>query len=536
MGSNNISACDARQVTSERHTDTLTYLRRSRGAAAKEFTDESLLKNARRRPTSETPQRDRLWSTVLFTAFMPSLIYAFLIPVLDGALVGFVGQLTLSLSVVFSLRLLKSYPLINPIHAVLLFFQWWFGWAPAVCAAYWFWQGDSASARAYTVNGITPVLIVSLGLPLYAGAARWVLTNWKGPQLASAAPRQASYKIGSVLRLCLAAAVAWLILLVFEKFGIRAYETLNFLGGQQTLTWWLMPFVECEQLLDLAAVACCSFLATSDGKIDRKQKIVALAVIAFATARVLTSGSKGAIVKPAFYFILAFVNWKRRVPWLGFVFLLFGYLLLVEPYVDGMRVLSERVGATTSEQRTEIFRAGLLNMVEHRNLEVHPDVESIFRFIYPYTQQVIKQSTLISGPWEGKTILDGLSSVVPRAILSTKADTNTGNFFARELKGISEDNTENIPITIPFEVVGNFGWLAGILSFVVIGVLWAAFVAWALTVERMTTHPLTPFMIGAAMIMEQSVGQALSALKVLALILVLLNLVVRMPNRKLVVW
>ena len=110
-----------------------------------------------------------------------------------------------------------------------------------------------------------------------------------------------------------------------------------------------------------------------------------------------------------------------------------------------------------------------------------------------------------------------------------------GNFFAHELGNAAWDNyMQNISITIPFEVVGNFGWFAGILSFAAIGAGWAAFIAWALTVDRMTTHPLTPYMIGLAMIMEQSLGQSLNTLKLLALILVLLYLVVRTSHKKLV--
>ena len=110
-----------------------------------------------------------------------------------------------------------------------------------------------------------------------------------------------------------------------------------------------------------------------------------------------------------------------------------------------------------------------------------------------------------------------------------------GNFFAHELGNAAWDNyMQNISITIPFEVVGNFGWFAGILSFAAIGAGWAAFIAWALTVDRMTTHPLTPYMITLGMIMEQSVGQALNSLKIVALILVLLYFLVRMPHVKVV--
>jgi len=473
---------------------------------------------------------------MLFVSVMPSVIYAVLIPFLSGALEGFIGEVFLGLSVILSLWLLRRYPLINPIHVVVLFFHWWFGWSPAVCAAFWLSQGDPESARAYTVNGIAPILIVSIGLPLYATAARWVLMHWKGPQLTAAVPKQGCYTIKLVFRLCLAAMVAWLIVQVFAFFGIRAYETINYLGGQKTITWWLMPLVECEGLAYLAVIASCSLLAVSDENINRKTRITALAIIIFATALALPSGSKGAIVAPAFYFIVAFINWRRRVPWPALAFLLLGYLIVIEPYVAAMRNVSEMMGVSTNAERVEVFRMGLREMVSNRNIEVHPNIESVFRGIYPFTQQIMKQSSMISGPWKGESIVDGISAIIPRAILPAKADSNMGNFFAHELGDVGLDNDmQNISITIPFEVVGNFGWFAGILSFAAIGAVWAAFIAWALTVDRMTTHPLTPSMIVLAMIMEQSVGQALNALKLLTLTLFFLYLVVKTSHMKLVV-
>jgi hypothetical protein len=456
---------------------------------------------------------------MLFVSITPSVIYAALIPFLGGALQGFIGQVMLGLCVLLSLWLLKRYPLINPIHAVVVLFQWWFGWAPAVCAAYSLCQGDPARSRAYTENGIAPILIVSLGLPLYASAARWVLTNWKGPRLTAAVPKHGSYKSTFVMRLCLAAIVAWLILQLFAMAGIRAYESINYLGGQKTVTWWLMPLVECEQLAEFAVVASCSLLAVSDERISQGVRIAAFAIIVFATALALTSGSKGAIVKPAFYLIVAFVNWKRRVPWTALACLLLSYVILVEPFVDGMRTLSEMAKVTSPEERVKLYAMGLRYVVIYRSVEVHPNIESLFRGIYPYTQEIVKQSSMIAGPWKGESIVNGISAVIPRAILPTKAESNMGNFFAHELSDITEDNPINIAITTPFEVVGNFGWLAGVLSFFAIGVVWAAFIAWALTVDRMTTHPLTPYMISLAMIVEQSIGQALNVLKLLALIL-----------------
>jgi hypothetical protein len=107
-----------------------------------------------------------------------------------------------------------------------------------------------------------------------------------------------------------------------------------------------------------------------------------------------------------------------------------------------------------------------------------------------------------------------------------------GNFFARQL-GVSEapDYLNNVAITMPFEIVGNYGWLAGWLSFAVIGVVWASFVAFVLTVPRMTTHPLTPYLIALGMAVERSVGQFGNAIKMLLISLTLFYLVCQMTHK-----
>jgi hypothetical protein len=108
-----------------------------------------------------------------------------------------------------------------------------------------------------------------------------------------------------------------------------------------------------------------------------------------------------------------------------------------------------------------------------------------------------------------------------------------GNLFARELGEAESSNyVQNVAITIPFEVVGNYGWLAGLLSFAIIGVGWASFVAFVLTVPRMTTHPFTPYLVAFVMGIESSVGQFGNQLKMLLMPLTLLYLVCQMRRKR----
>jgi hypothetical protein len=227
------------------------------------------------------------------------------------------------------------------------------------------------------------------------------------------------------------------------------------------------------------------------------------------------------------------MNWKRRIPWIALVVAIVSYLAFVEPFVDSMRLVAERTQATTVEERTELFAMGLSTIATHGGISVEPNVESMFRGIYPFCKEITQQSSMIGGPWKGESVMDGLSAIIPRVILPAKSDSNMGNFFSHELGDSGmDDDMQNIAITVPFEIVGNFGWLAGVLSFAAIGAAWATFCASVLTVARMTTHPLTPFVIVLGLDVERSMGQSLNAFKGLPFALAMLCVVLRMTKEK----
>jgi hypothetical protein len=475
---------------------------------------------------------DPLWPVIVAFCTVPVLLFAAL-SVVSGAWFDALGaQCILACGTLVSLRLLSHYPMVNPVHAVVLLFHWWFGFGPSVCAVFWSWKGDSARADAYLMGGMTPALIVAFGLPIYAWAARWVLRHWTRPQLTRVAPDGPVYEMGTLLGIGAAAALASLTLQVLSPFGLRAYKTVNYLGGQVSERWWLVPFAEAGRLVDFALAIACSFLAVPNLRKRPLTRWVMFGIAFLALERGLTSGSKGALVLPGFYFIVAFANWRRRVPWLVLIAGLFGYLGVVEPFVATMRVRAATAGARTAAARVEIFGEGWREFQIGGQGKRDVNVESLFRGIYPLAKKIADQSSLMEGPWKGQSVRDGVSALLPRVLFPNKADSNMGNFFARQL-GVSEapDYLNNVAITMPFEIVGNYGWLAGWLSFAVIGVVWASFVAFVLTVPRMTTHPLTPYLIALGMAVERSVGQFGNAIKMLLISLTLFYLVCQMTHK-----
>jgi hypothetical protein len=504
------------------------------GGSASGFSDAGLLRIANRwsRWIVFGTMADPLWPIVVAFCIMPVLLSATLTVVSGTGLEALAAQCLLAAGTFTSLRLLKDYPMVNPVHVVALLFHWWFGYGPTVCALSWSWKGDSARADAYLTGGTTPTLIVAFGLPIYAWAARWVLHHWKRPELTAIAPNGPVYEMGTLGRMGVVAGLAALALQALSLFGLHAYETVNYLGGQRTVVWWLIPLEQAALLGNFALAAGCSFLATPNLKRNAIFWWVILGLVALSFQRALTAGSKGPLVFPALYFLVAFANWRRRVPWLFLVAVVFGYLAVVEPFVASVRLQAEKAHATTGDERIELFNEGWRDFhIGGQGRDVN--VESLFRGIYPLAKEIADQSSFMEGPWKGQSVRDGLSAMLPRALFPDKTDSNMGNFFARQL-GVSGagDYMNNVAITMPFEIVGNYGWLAGWLSFAVLGVVWASFVAFTLTVPRMTTHPLTPYLIVFGMAIEESVGQFGNQLKMLLLSLALLYLVCQMTRKR----
>ncbi|RYG68341.1 hypothetical protein EON77_15620, partial [bacterium] len=114
------------------------------------------------------------------------LVVSFLPAVAMLAIWGAVGvwspivgaMIALSIGTYFALFLLSDRPLLNPLHAVILMFQYWFGIAGAVIMGYRLFKGPLSTFEYFYQAEPTAVLIVALGLPLFALAGRVVIARW----------------------------------------------------------------------------------------------------------------------------------------------------------------------------------------------------------------------------------------------------------------------------------------------------------------------------------------------------------------------
>jgi hypothetical protein len=426
------------------------------------------------------------------------------------------AQFVLGISSLFSLLILGDRPLVNPIQAFVLLFQWWFCCGPAICALFFYMTGDIEIARTYLDNDAGSLWVVAAGLPIFALCARATLAFARRTRmgLRFLLPRGVLYSSRTLIAYGTVAAAVYALLFVLGRFGVRAFQTIDYLGGETTVSPALAAVNSLMRMGQFATVGLLGYLATPARTNWRPLRWVVAAVMLVNVGLALDSGSKGAIVLPFFYLGLLLFTFRQRLPWILLLSIIGLYLVFVEPFVASSRTLARSESLTTAEERTGLFREQLRNFQLGTPDWQHINVESPFRGIYLNGIKVSELSTLFSGPWGGQSLRTGYSAVVPRFLDPNKADSNMGNFFAHELgESSAEDTKNNIAITIPFEIVGNYGFFAGVLSFGVIAVFWTLFVCLLLSEARLATHPLMPLLVAILMAMESSVGQFINSIK-----------------------
>jgi hypothetical protein len=208
---------------------------------------------------------------------------------------------------------------------------------------------------------------------------------------------------------------------------------------------------------------------------------------------------------------------------------------VVEPFVTGSRNVAAKRGLVDASDRFGVFVETLRDPDVWMTTEARElNVESPFRGIYLAADQTVRMSQLYDGPWDGVTLTEGLRALVPRVLMPGKPEMNMGNFFAHELGiAVGFQALTNICITLPFEFVGNFGYVSGVLAFALIGVVWAAFAVSLLTGKRLETHPLVPFFVLTTFNIQASLSQYLVTFRDLPLVTLGAFLVWRFSKRRL---
>lgn len=431
------------------------------------------------------------------------------------------AEVFLGASALLSLRLLRIIPFPSPVHAPVLLFQWWFGVGPAAISLYAWLGGDHIALQQILGGQAAAVLIVGLGLPLYVAGARVVFHFWPRDRVAarSLAPAGPTYSRVGLVSLLLLWAFSLITQQIAALAGLKAFETVGYLGYVQTSTWWLAPIAALGQTALLLQVVLIGQIFIPSVKRSLPGMVLTIGIVLYALGVAILSGWKGTVMQLFATVLVSYMMWRRRVPWLALIAVALLYLLLVEPFVAQTRLLAERQQITTAQERTELFKEQLLRgafSVPGAWKDVN--ISSPFRGIYDFAGRVTERSSVLQGPWGGLTISWGLSTVVPRVLATDKQASNMGNFFDRELRDAASINS--VALSIPFEVVGNWGWLSGIVTFAFIGAAWTGFSLFWLTPQRVSTHPLMPFFFLTAMSIETALGSFLAILRNLSIALI----------------
>ncbi|MEW5985865.1 MAG: hypothetical protein AB1791_04450 [Chloroflexota bacterium] len=429
------------------------------------------------------------------------------------------GQIALLISLYLALVILSDRPLLNPPQATVALFYWWFGVGPVVTGGFYLAAGQPTHALYTMESGRESLWIVALGLPLLALAGRLTL-NWLQATRLYAGfllPEGFLYRPATILAFFAAGQALRVIMRLLILINVQGISTVNYLGGTVTNIWWVGVLNAMTRIETLGMVALIFALATKGWRSYPWWLItIGLVIIGQNLVAALTSGWKTDLVSVFFYALCARLAWQQRPPLGWMVALVVGFLVFINPFVTYGRQLAQIARAATAQERQYFFEQAL----EQGAYSVKGDwrslqVESLFRGIYPLAGAVTRQNEFWDGAWDGQTLLWGLQVIIPRALFEDKPDSTIGNFFSRMVGAAigltnSRDYAHSSAIAIPFEFMGNYGWLAGVASFPVLGAFIALLSGWLLSAERVSDHPLSPFLVMLVISVEASLGSFLA--------------------------
>ena len=414
----------------------------------------------------ELPHLSSGWITtpgVLALCFAPAATIAVLLWLSGSGPDILLGHTALAIGTFAALGILSGRPLIDPIQAFVFLFHCWFAIGPATCAAFYLATGQPEYAQPFLTGEPTALLIVAFGLPLYALAAHGILRIWPKEWYAGfLRPSGQLYQprtIGVLIAVGLACSA---VLALGSRWGVNAFQEVNYLGGKITASPLMAAIASIGRVSTFATLGLVGYVVRP----GQRRRWLPWLILGISWVPAIFSGAKGSIMMTIFYLIVARFVQRQRLSFLLLLGSAVLYLGAVQPYVDSARMQCEIRGAYNSQQRAEIFEEVLTKGEFLPKAWTDVAIESPFRGIYRLAHQTAQLSGLTEGPWGGESIRTGLLTLIPRLLDPDKPDMDMGHFFATQLAVRSYQNQmHNVAISMPFEFVGNYGWLPGILSF-----------------------------------------------------------------------
>lgn len=456
----------------------------------------------------------------------------------DSGLLPLAAFYLLTASTLISFWVLSAAPFINPIQSFVLVQYVWFGVAPAVLSGYALLRGQLVDLAVLQDDVILISIVVAPGLVLYSVASRLTirqLRSWISVPARRLLAPASGYEPKFLLLLCLVVGIAHLCPLLLGTIGIVGVREVNYLGGTQTDIWWIGLIVAVGSIQPLVVSSLVSAWAFNGRRTPLLTKVLLITFVLLTLWSSLIGGWKSPLLILCSYYALAFISRFQRFPWALVLIATVGLVGFIGPFINQARFVATQSEIKDSTERQKMFLEVFLNPSEFLSTSLD-SVDSFialpFRGIMPLAAEVTRRNGAWSGEWGGSTFAWGLEALVPRVFHPAKPEMNIGNYLFRALRVGNDENTfHSVAISLPFEVVGNFGIVAGVLSFGAIGVVWAAICVGILTANRLATHPLSPYMSIGVVAMEGAFGHYLAGLRELAIGLAVMAIVSVLSGR-----
>jgi hypothetical protein len=451
----------------------------------------------------------------------------------------------LAVSLLVAYRTAGGWALTSSAQVVVGLLGWWYlaGGLARIAVT------DTFSADGGVVAGrvVAAMLFCSVGAVVFVGSYRLVRGAVGLRGLTVALPMLVPGDRHGLACLAGVAVMSQLLYSAAVTVMPGAVETVGLLGGTQTNVWWIGVLGTCARVMGPMAAVMGFVLwwrARAAGGSARGLAIVTTALCLNVFVPGLLSGWKAPTVELIAGLLLSTAFLRQRVPWLVIAMAGAFYVFLLEPSVRLARdrAFAGAAGGPEDVGGLVVVAAGDVLRGDGEPAALDSRASTLlapFRGLAELGGEIVLRATASSGGGHFPTVSDGVRSTIPRVLLPTKPELDVGNAFARDygvdldIVSIS-DRITNLSPSVTMDVVSEFGRLAGLVTFALLGILWAIAECLLLgPASKAGPHPLVGWFAFFGWKIESNVASWLAEVRDLAIAMVVFTLVLSVvANRR----
>ena len=300
----------------------------------------------------------------------------------------------------------------------------------------------------------------------------------------------------------------------------NAVVEVGFLGGTRTTIWWVGVLGAVRRLsLGFLLVLLIQALLRLKQYAPRQRAVIGVGAVAILLASAwqgLFTGWKAPLLILVGSALFAYITYHQRLPLLTLLVISVLFVKILAPTIELAR---DRLIAEGLESQAYIgseIRAAFSDVITGNDQERNSDregreMDAPFRGVAALANAIVERDGAWTGSMDVPTVTNGLLIAVPRALFPQKPDLDFGNDFAR-VYGSDLDVTDvgdlvtNISPSVTFEIASNFGIIAGIVAFPILGIIWGVLITGYLGSADASAHLLAPWFSFFAWTLEGNVG------------------------------